>query len=510
MPADYDRWRGAPASAGNYGGMDGSSAGLISLAAYVQDMKNFAFSGGSWPGGGVPGPSGRAGHLDNWQGANGEGSQIPNTPTITYTGTAGFPTNGLSFQSTAFTDPQGNGSFAAMEWRIAQITDPTAPNYDPTERFKLEIDADWESGELATFENSISIPTVAVRSGLTYRARVRHKDTTGRWSHWSAPVEFTTTLPDISDYLDGLVITEVMYHPSDPSVAELGAGFDDDDYFEYIELKNVGSTTLDLKDLRFTKGVDFDFLGAAITTLAPGELVLVVKNLAAFEMRYGAGLPVAGEWESSDKLDNGGERVKLSFGAGDGIRDFIYDDVAPWPTSPDGAGPSLTLQMPETVPNHTLAASWSPSSSPGGTPGIDDAGISYGTWRDAIFGPGNPPMSGELDDPDFDGIVNLLEYAAGTDPLNAGSVPATVIGSVTVGLDDFPTITYTRRIDLPDVADRVEISTNLAVWESGPAFTQQVGFPIDNGDGTETVTVRSLVALQANGRQFLRVVVETL
>ncbi|MGI9239630.1 MAG: CotH kinase family protein, partial [Verrucomicrobiales bacterium] len=501
--ADASRWQNSPAADGNYNGLHGP--GKSSHAAYVQDMKNFAFVGGSWDGGGV-GAGGRAAFLDSLQASNGEGGRIPDTPTITYTGTAGYPTNGISFQSSAFTDPQGNGSFAAMEWRIAQVTDPDAPMHDPTERFKLEIDADWESGELSTFASAIDIPTVAVRSGLTYRARVRHQDATGRWSHWSAPVEFTTTLPDISDYLAGLVVTEVMYHPSDPSAAEITAGFDDDDSFEYIELKNVGSKTLDLKDLRFTKGVDFDFLGAAITTLAPGEIVLVANNLAAFEMRYGAGLPVAGSWQSSDKLDNGGEQVKLSFGAGDPIRDFTYDDAAPWPVSPDGSGPSLTLQQPATVPDHALATSWLPSSS-NGTPGLDDVGITYTSWREAIFGPGNPPGSGELDDPDSDGVVNLFEYSGGTDPLNASSVAGPAVGIAAAGADEFPTITYTRRRDRTDLSYLVEVSTDLASWDSGVGFTVQVGAPVNNGDGSETVTVRSLRSIGSSPRQHLRIAV---
>jgi hypothetical protein len=54
------------------------------------------------------------------------------------------------------------------------------------------------------------------------------------------------------------------------------------------------------------------------------------------EMRYGLGLPIAGEWDTKDKLNNGGERIKLSFGAGVPIRDFSYDDKTPWPTEPDG------------------------------------------------------------------------------------------------------------------------------------------------------------------------------
>ena len=46
------------------------------------------------------------------------------------------------------------------------------------------------------------------------------------------------------------------------------------DSFEWIELKNVGPGPLDLTPVRFTKGIDFDFAGSAVTTLEPGERVL--------------------------------------------------------------------------------------------------------------------------------------------------------------------------------------------------------------------------------------------
>ena len=108
--------------------------------------------------------------------------------------------------------------------------------------------------------------------------------------------------------------------------------------------------------------------------------MLVVKDTAAFQMRYGPGLPVAGAWEATDRLDNGGEQLKLSFGAGDPIRDFVYDDNTPWPTAPDGSGVSLTLIDPDSVPNHALAANWRGSFVAHGTPGTAEAGSGFAIW----------------------------------------------------------------------------------------------------------------------------------
>ena len=497
--ADAARWKGAPSDAGNYGGLGG--AGSTSLANLVQDMKNFAFSGGSWPGGGVGG-GGRAAHLDSLQASQGEGSEIPNTPRITYVGLPGYPTNGLVFRSSRFSDPQDSRSFAAMEWRVAEITDPTAPKFDPTERFKLEWEADWESGELSSFNSSAAIPTVAVRSGRTYRARVRHKDSSGRWSHWSDPAEFTTTLPDISDYRDGLVISEFMYHPLGPSPAELAAGFNDEEFFEFIELYNAGTIALDLSDLRFTKGVDFDFLGSAVTNLAPGEFALVVANRAAFELRYGQGLPIAGEWESGDRLSNAGERLKLSFGAGDGIRDLTYGDFDPWPVAADGSGPSLTLADPAAIPDHALAVNWRASIGGLGTPGALETDSPFGAWL-ASEG-GNDPLAPY----GTSSMPYLLAYSVGADLVAgpSGALPVPLVASS--GGADYPALSYRVREDAAETVSTVEVSRDLVTWESGPGITVPVGEPVDNGDGTLTFTVRSTVPLEGQPRQFLRLRVE--
>ena len=75
-----------------------------------------------------------------------------------------------------------------------------------------------------------------------------------------------------------------------------------------------------------------------------GQCVLVVRNQAAFEARYGTGLLIAGSYQtsSSNNLSNGGERITLVDAADHIIQSFVYDDdpntVPPWPTLPDGRG----------------------------------------------------------------------------------------------------------------------------------------------------------------------------
>lgn len=303
---------------------------------------------------------------------------FPNTPTITYTGSANYPANDVRFATSAFTDPNGNGTFSALQWRLAEISAPGIAGYVEGNNRKYEVEATWESGDLASFTPEIQYPVAGLKPGSTYRARVRHKDNTGRYSHWSAPVQFTVTAPDVSVWQDNLMITEIMYHPAAPTAGEISAGgssFKDD--YEFIELRNISnSLTLDLTELRFTKGADFDFKNSAFTSLAPGAFAIVVKNLASFQARYGMGLPVAGVWDAAANLSNSGEQIKLSYGAGVAIHDInpteARYDQAPWPTSPDGTGPSLTLKDPFSAPNHDVATNWRASYINNGSPGTVD------------------------------------------------------------------------------------------------------------------------------------------
>ena len=67
---------------------------------------------------GVSGRAGRDAYLD----ALTDDPALPSTPTITYSGDAQFPQDGLAFTSSDFSDPQGAGTFQAMEWRLAEVS----------------------------------------------------------------------------------------------------------------------------------------------------------------------------------------------------------------------------------------------------------------------------------------------------------------------------------------------------------------------------------------------------
>lgn len=162
-----------------------------------------------------------------------------------------------------------------------------------------------------------------------------------------------------------LRITELMYHPPPPPA---GSPYTAED-FEFIELKNIGPTNLNLTGVHFSAGVEFTFTGSSVTSLGPGEAVLVVKNLAAFTARYGSGFRIAGQYTGS--LDNSGETLRLDDAMNEKVLEFTYNDS--WYPITDGPGCSLVIRD-ENAPWDTwdARASWRPSRFDGGSPGATD------------------------------------------------------------------------------------------------------------------------------------------
>ncbi|HEY7120044.1 MAG TPA: CotH kinase family protein [Tepidisphaeraceae bacterium] len=112
--------------------------------------------------------------------------RIPETPTASYGGETGYPANGLRFSTESY---RGRAECAAVAWRLAEVIPADKVKRDPRTPHAYEINALWQSE--AKRPGEVSVPASAVKPGHTYRVRVRMRDTTGRWSHWSAPVEFT-------------------------------------------------------------------------------------------------------------------------------------------------------------------------------------------------------------------------------------------------------------------------------------------------------------------------------
>ncbi len=503
-PADKARWPVTGAQLENVNG----------AVFKAGDMKNFMFT--TWSDSLTSGPAvpagGRVAYLDTLAdttlspvnaGGVAESTLIPSKPTITYTGAAGYPLDGLAFSTSAFVDPQGNTTQGALEWRIAEVAAPTATTdrvYEYTPVWSTSITT-WNGTAV-----SQQFPIVNLIAGHNYKARVRHKDVTGRASHWSDPVAFTAGPADALGILaSNLIVSELMYKPAPPTSADLAAGWGESD-FEYIELQNISpSLTLDISSVKIALAVTYSFTGAAITTLSPGQRVLVVKNTAAFASRYGAGKPVAGVWKSSQSLSNGGEQFQLLYGAAGLLRDFTYDDLSPWPAGADSGGISLVYIGPKPTAPPTLAlpdpqntgTNWRASYTLGGSPGGKDT-LSLAEWM-AARGQTDP-----LADPDGDGFNNCLTFAFGHDLRPFGISAAT--DEIDGAGKHYLSMDYTRRIGTEAVTYTAQVSGDLTAgsWAGTSAQTQQVSV-INNGDGTETVRVKVLIAIPDGIREFLRV-----
>ncbi|MHC5184610.1 MAG: lamin tail domain-containing protein, partial [Planctomycetota bacterium] len=172
---------------------------------------------------------------------------------------------------------------------------------------------------------------------------------------WSALHEASYAVGPVAE---SLRVSEVMYHPVDPNE-------------EFIEIINVGSQSINLNLVEFTKGISFT---VGSETLSPDERVVLVRNQTAFMNRYPSFTGrIIGQYEGS--LDNGGEKIILQDAAKTAIQEFTYKDG--WYDITDGQGYSLTVRDPySSDPNDwSIKEGWRSSAAVGGTPGTDDSGV---------------------------------------------------------------------------------------------------------------------------------------
>ena len=169
-----------------------------------------------------------------------------------------------------------------------------------------------------------------------------------------------------------LRVAEIMYNPGPVSPAEIAAGYADSEEFEFIEVINTSGAALNLEGAKFTVGLFYDF---PAVTLAAGGRIVLVRNAAAFVLRYPA-VTIGGQYIGD--LEDGGERLVVADATGATILDFTYDNK--WFDHTDGGGFSLTALDP-TASSATLntAAGWRASNAAAGSPSVSDTAVTPGT-----------------------------------------------------------------------------------------------------------------------------------
>jgi hypothetical protein len=254
-------------------------------------------------------------------------------------------------------------------------------------------------GALAGTAQAYSGP-FALSSPTLVRARVKSG------TNWSALVEAQFFPPqDFSK----LQLSEIMYNP--PKV-----GSTDGDEFEFLELVNTGTNTLDLSGVIFSSALRFTFTNE--TLLEAGQYLVLARNAAQFAACY-PGVPLHGLY--TGKLDNAGETITLALPSGATLFSVTYDNAAPWPVEADNTG--LSLQRMNLTQSVTNPANWTAAApTPGGPlpPALRDTdgdGLPDG-WE--IAHGLNPTVNDATEDHDGDGASNWQEFIAGTNPNDAG------------------------------------------------------------------------------------------
>ncbi|MEM7026203.1 MAG: hypothetical protein AAF637_27045, partial [Pseudomonadota bacterium] len=211
---------------------------------------------------------------------------------------------------------------------------------------------------------------------------------------------------------------------------------------------------------------------------------------AAFTAAHGAGHLVAGAFADLSRLNNDGETLKLEDALNGTIKEFTYNDAAPWPIAAD-AGYSLVLISPASNPDPDLPGSWRSSTLPGGNPGASDTV--------------DPPLD-PLGDSDGNGLADLIDHALGNDLGVAAIAPTITLQPQEVSpgvFEERPTIAYTISLGAETTSATVKLSTDLATWDSSPADLSPVSSQ-NLGDGRALVTAYVNPPLSSAVRLFYR------
>ena len=166
-----------------------------------------------------------------------------------------------------------------------------------------------------------------------------------------------------------------------------------------------------------------------------------------------------------------------------------------WPTASFGSptGPNWSVNGDENI--EVVIG----SVNGGGTPFLMQSGVvrDFAQWRELRLA--GESLDGPGDDPDGDGVPNLLEFVFDTDPQDAASrVVATGELVDHDGGQHMQLAIPRKRTHLAHLV--VQVSSDLVDWDEGPAFTEIVA----DSPGEWIVRDRTAVSGAPDGRRFIR------
>lgn len=250
-----------------------------------------------------------------------------------------------------------------------------------------------------------------------------------------APSLFTLTIND--DDTAPLVITEINYNPTVGS----------DNNFEFIEIYNAGSSTVDLNGYTLSESFEGSFTTG--DQIAAGEYILVTIDAASYTSTGGQVF----EWTSGG-MQNGGETIVLKNSSGAIVDQVTYDPSII--VAANGTGPSLSL-IDVTADNSNMMY-WIGSGTLNGTPGVANNDITVWTsiestdWLSQGNWSNGAPAAG----------ISAVILSGGSSPIIADDVE---VASLKVGVG----VSYTVTTGTVVINDEL-ILDGSATIASGSAF----------------------------------------
>lgn len=172
-----------------------------------------------------------------------------------------------------------------------------------------------------------------------------------------------------------IVINEINYNSPDVNDG-------DPERPDWIELYNNSDEPVDLSGWQF-KDEGAAFIIPNGTQINGREYLVLAENYTAFQFHYPSVTKILNA-SFEFGLGGGGEEIALYSLNGTLVDTLEYDDKAPWPTEPDGNGPTLELVHP--VLDNSVGDSWRSSNIDAfGSPGVIND-----SFRD-IYEPVEPP-----------------------------------------------------------------------------------------------------------------------
>ena len=136
---------------------------------------------------------------------------------------------------------------------------------------------------------------------------------------------------------------------------------------DWVELYNSTNESISIGWWEFKdENDDHVFTIPEGKVLGPGQYLVLCKDT----LRFNNSFPHVGNYvgDLGFGLRGGGELVRLFNSDGLLVDEVEYDNSSPWPTEPDGNGPTLELLYPSL--DNDLGENWAASDSYGGTPGM--------------------------------------------------------------------------------------------------------------------------------------------